>query len=136
MQDLLLQISRCPNVARCLGKPDRSHPCSAIVNHQQALGIDEPYVPVPWIGHIETAPILFLSSNPSATGVEFAPKASWSDDEIIDFHANGFDEDRERPWIKGGVRNLQKDGTYRKHAVRFFGGGTRASGGIIEYTGE
>ena len=125
MQDLLLQISRCPNVARCLGKPDRSHPCSAIVNHQQALGIDEPYVPVPWIGHIETAPILFLSSNPSATGVEFAPKASWSDDEIIDFHANGFDEDRERPWIKGGVRNLQKDGTYRKHAVRFFGGGTR-----------
>lgn len=119
-RELLLQIARCPNVDRCLSSGDGTHPCMTIVNHQRELGIEEPYVPVPWIGHIEMAPILFLSSNPSITGVEFAPKASWPDDEIIDFHANGFDENRDRPWIIDGVRNLQKDGTYRKHAVRFW----------------
>lgn len=118
--DLLLEIARCPNVARCLRGEDVSHPCAAIVNHQDELGIEEPYVPVPWIGHIASAPILFFSSNPSVTGVEFAPNASWTNEKIIDFHENGFDEDRPRPWIKGGVRNLQKDGTYRRHAVRFW----------------
>ena len=76
LQDLLLQIARCPNVAHCLSGAGQSHPCSTIVNHQRTLGIHDPYVPVPWIGHIETAPILFLSSNPSVTGVDFAPKAS------------------------------------------------------------
>lgn len=118
--DLLLEIARCPNVARCFESACHDHPCTTIVNHQSTLGIDEPYVPVPWIGHIATAPILFLSSNPSVTGVEHAPKASWSDDDIIDFHENGFDENRARPWIRDGVRNLQQDGTYRKHAVRFW----------------
>jgi hypothetical protein len=61
-----------------------------------------------------------LSSNPSVTGVELAPTSTWSDNDIIDFYANRFDENRERPWIRGGVRNLQKDGTYRKHVVRFW----------------
>ncbi len=77
-------------------------------------------MPEPWSGRIETAPILFLSSNPSITGVELAPTQSWSDDEILDFYASRFDEDREQPWITGGVRNLQKNGTYRKHAVQFW----------------
>lgn len=120
MTRLLLEIARCPVVRRCLNAADPDHPCSKIVNHQADLGIADPYVPEPWSGHIETAPILFLSSNPSVTGVELAPTASWTDDEIVDFYTNRFNEDRERPWIKGGVRNLQKNGTYRKHAVRFW----------------
>ncbi len=70
-QALLLQIARCPVIERCV-TGDES-PCKSIVKHQwpgfsaQELlsrWPHEHHLPVPWVGHLEEAPLLFLSSNP------------------------------------------------------------------------
>jgi hypothetical protein len=71
---LLTTIARCPVVEMCLNDRAATHPCSQIVLHQWpnvpfeerlARWPDEHQVPEPWVGHLDTAPLLFLSSNPS-----------------------------------------------------------------------
>lgn len=130
--ELLLGIAHCPNVRRCLEQPGSSHPCAKVVG-AQARFEGEHVLPEPWSGDLETAPILFVSSNPSIAGGELAPRIGWSDEEIVDFYRLRFGGGS-REWIKDGVRNLRQDGTYRKHAVRFWasvkgraGGSYRAS---------
>src|SRR5256885_16253549 len=74
---LLTTIARCPVVKTCLTDPSPTHTCSQIVLYQwpevpfeQRLERwrSEHHVPEPWVGHLETAPLLFLSSNPSLAG--------------------------------------------------------------------
>jgi hypothetical protein len=92
---LLLEIARCPVVEYCLEQPHRSHPCAEIVRSQGATELTDFQVPEPWSGPISTAPILFVSSNPSISK-SFPPSdldeeyptgssSSWPDARIVDF---------------------------------------------------
>lgn len=76
-RELLLEIASCPIVKSCLLERESVHRCAEIVRYQWAeVSIEERLafwerehqVPEPWVGHLEQAPILFLSSNPSLSG--------------------------------------------------------------------
>ena len=84
--ELLLAITRCPEIERARG--DAGHPCHRVVCFQDAAGY---HVPEPWQGHIETAPILFISMNPGYGSNEVFPTPSWSDEKTIDFFERRFD---------------------------------------------
>ena len=90
--ELLLKITRCPEIVEA--RANGSHPCARIVGIQSA---DTFQTPEPWRGRIETAPILFVSSNPnidsSIQGKEPFPPPSWTDDQIIDHYRRCFDQD-------------------------------------------
>jgi hypothetical protein len=81
---LLDEIVHCPVVDAChRGEPS---PCSQVVATQDDA--DVPFqVPEPWSGHLETAPILFLSSNPSIDdlGQEEYPAHDWAPDKTRAF---------------------------------------------------
>jgi hypothetical protein len=62
-------------------------------------------VPEPWSGHIERAPILFVSSNPSIDHAEAYPTGGWDDSRLADFFAGRFDQ-RPVPWIDHRMRPL------------------------------
>jgi hypothetical protein len=74
---LMLEIARCPLVAECLERGNSAHACSTIVLDQwKGVGDTERrarwrtahQLPEPWDGHLATARILFVSSNPSISG--------------------------------------------------------------------
>jgi hypothetical protein len=150
---LLLEIARCPNAELCLERDPPAHPCAEIVLDQwretsegerRARWRAAHYLPEPWQGHLETAPILFVSSNPSISGPvggqvgEFIPKGQtewlghtvtdhpsirqlgrgpkweWADEEIVDKYESAFDL-----FIEGGVRARFDDGTTAR-ATRFW----------------
>lgn len=116
--NLLLEIARCPNVAICLTRAGTDHPCSTIVRSQWAIGITDHQVPKPWSGHIESAPILFVSSNPSIRPDEDYPGSVWSDGEIVDYFSNRYGGGRKN-WTKNGKQSLLKDGTYATNTSHF-----------------
>jgi hypothetical protein len=101
--NLLSQITRCPNIKECLANPNFGHPCSTIVQIQPPPR-ENFQVPEPWSGHLEKAPILFLSSNPSISESEEYPLGCWTEDRISDFFENRFER-----WIKDGVHGSQKN---------------------------
>lgn len=86
--DLLLEITHCPIVAECLLR-NAAHPCGRVVGAQH-LPAAEHHRPEPWNGQIETAPLLFVSSNPSFNPREHFPNNGWRDDEIVDFFTTRF----------------------------------------------
>ena len=83
--ELLLSVARCPVAEHCLA--DGKHPCAKIVGSQGVGSIAEFQSPEPWSGHIATAPILFVSSNPSIGPTAFHeyPRASWTDESITEY---------------------------------------------------
>lgn len=111
VQALLLEIARCENVARSRS-PDTAHPCSRIVATQPGE-LATMHVPEPWCGRIESAPILFVSSNPGIADEEEFPTRAWADDDIVDYFAQRFSGGR-KPWIVDGRRRLNRDGSYSK----------------------
>ena len=117
--DLLREISRCPIVAHCLGHPGTDHPCAEIVRSQGADSTADHQVPEPWSGHLDRAPILFLSSNPSISDEEDYPRAEWTNPEIADFFDNRFGGGR-RPWIKDGVYGLDRHGRHGRRGTQFW----------------
>ena len=71
---LLTEIARCPLVQSNLDQERPSHPCHTVVTHawrdvpageREGRAFRENNVPEPWVGHIEAAPLPFVSSNPS-----------------------------------------------------------------------
>ena len=90
--ELLLAITRCPEIERARG--DAGHPCAGIVGLQPP---DQFQAPEPWRGHIDAAPILFVSSNPGIRGREPFPPAGWTDQGIIDYYQRCFDDDYTGP---------------------------------------
>lgn len=110
---LLHEIARCPVVELCLQNPSEKHPCHKIVLSQSSSSLGTHQVPEPWSGHIEQAPILFLSSNPSISVAEEYPRWLWSDEAVEDYFANRFGGGS-KTWISQGTRSLQRDGTYRQ----------------------
>jgi hypothetical protein len=86
---LLLEIARCPNVQKCYNESTKYHPCSSIVLTQN-VALDAFHLPEPWNGEIDTAPILFISSNPSININEIYPIKSWDNNQVIDNFNNRF----------------------------------------------
>jgi len=120
MNDLLIEIARCPIATACLA--GERNQCSTIVESQQATG-ERFQLPEPWVGRIESVPILFVSSNPSINEQEEFPIGSWPDERVIDFFHRRFDE--ETPWMDG-LRPLLKDGSYARSITFFSHAGGRA----------
>ena len=90
--ELLLAIVNCPEIDQARG--DAGHPCAGIVGLQQPAQFQKPE---PWRGHIDTAPILFVSSNPSIRGKEAFPPADWKDQHVINHYQRCFDDDASIP---------------------------------------
>jgi uracil-DNA glycosylase len=78
---LLIKIARCENAR--LASEDESHACRRVVAAQSGLGRTGHQLPEPWSGCIETAPLLFVGSNPSFNPHETFPVEEWPDDEIV-----------------------------------------------------
>ena len=116
---LLDEIAHCPIARACLaGDPDL--PCYPIVSSQGATA-EHFQAPEPWSGHLQTAPILFLSSNPSLGADEVYPTAcSWPTSRVVDFFDARF-EQREEPWVDTQMRALRTDGAPRSgRGTRFW----------------
>jgi hypothetical protein len=128
---LLLEIAKCPVVQFCLEQPARSHPCAEIVRSQDAVTLADFQIPEPWSGPITTAPILFISSNPSISRSDppsdldeeypIGSETEWPDARIVDFFEGRFGGGREE-WICKGIFVRRKDGSFAtgKHWVRFW----------------
>ena len=74
----MLNIATCEEIHKA--KNDKNHPCYKIVHYQESLPSFQ--IPEPWNGNIETAKILFISSNPSIdiSGKEYYPTMDWDKD--------------------------------------------------------
>ncbi len=116
---LLMDIARCPIVEAVFrGLPAAEHCCSAIIRSQRVDELDMFHVPEPWSGRLDTAPILFLSSNPSINRDEQYPTWAWSDTGIDDFFVNRFGGG-EKEWVKNQLRPLHTNGEH-PYSVRFW----------------
>lgn len=98
MKNLLLEIAKCCEVEKA--KSDSTHPCKKIVCNQESFGITDFQIPEPWNGHLDTAEILFISSNPSIDPNENYPTAFWKDEDIISFFENRFDNTPRNQWSR------------------------------------
>lgn len=109
------KVARCQVMVDCLSGRDSSSPCASVVLSQwQHLKSLDPtdrvrhwrdwhQLPEPWVGHLEQARILFVSSNPSIGGevprnfrTASAPTgrvtARWKSDKIIRRFERAFDD--------------------------------------------
>jgi len=125
---LALEIAHCPVIAAVLkGAPS---PCREVIAFQNRPA-SERWVAEPWSGHLERAPIVFLSSNPSSgdPNEPLAPAdlTESSDDEAI-LHAfeDAFDEG---PWngIHDGTHLRSTDGHVGKYVAYWGSCKARAS---------
>ena len=102
--DLALRISSCSNFLDVLdGKMNQ---CVNVVNWQVVNHIEKPvgvemkrstlHRPEPWAGNLSSAPIMFLSSNPSFDPRENFPTLDWDDQDAADFFVNRFSERTDR----------------------------------------
>jgi uracil-DNA glycosylase len=125
------QIARCPVMAECLSSQNSSSPCASVVLSQwQHLPNLDPadlklhwkdwhQLPEPWVGHLDQARILFVSSNPSISNEvprnfrTASPPAGritarWKNDQIIRRFKRAFDDH-----MDDGVRFRGKKGVVR-----------------------
>jgi hypothetical protein len=115
---LLDEITNCPHARQCLDNSTIENPCREIVESQAQLGITQFQVPEPWSGQIDTAPILFLSSNPSIGGDEVYPTWDWSSEDVYDYFNHRFGGGH-KDWVLDGKKSLRTDGTYGR-ATKFW----------------
>lgn len=96
---LATSICSCPEVNAALG--NKSHPCHRVVSVQEEMVATDAQMrqrPEPWIGNIETARVLFLSSNPGLSDDpniaerEDFPTYKVSDDAAGNFFVNRFNQ--------------------------------------------
>jgi len=108
-RDLIGCITRCPEVQAVWDDPEGPHPCQDVVKSQACAGPDTGFqVPEPWAGHVDRAPLLFVSSNPSISTLEPYPEwgAQWGEDQTAQFFTERF----------GPGPTQAKDGVY--HALK------------------
>jgi hypothetical protein len=116
-RELLFQITRCP-IVNVAFHSQTTHPCRKIIESQNAASLSTFQLSEPWNGLLETAPILFLSSNPSIDSTEEYPTWSTPDDVVEDFFSNRF-AGKQKEWVKDGNHFLKTDGFY-SDAVKFW----------------
>ncbi len=104
---LLWEIADCPELRLCREHPDSSHPCQAIVDLQADRPWTDHQRPEPWNGDLVSAPVLFVSSNPSIDRTEPYPTGAWGDPGVVtDFFARRFEDhivDGTRPLKLGNL---------------------------------
>jgi hypothetical protein len=97
---LATSICSCPEVDAALS--NKSHPCHRVVSVQDEMVATDAQMrqrPEPWIGNIETAKVLFLSSNPGLSDDpniaerEDFPTYKVSDDVAGNFFVNRFNQE-------------------------------------------
>lgn len=123
---LALAIGSCENFTEVVS--GQHNECKDVVTWQysqhatsdvEAKGLESVlHRPEPWAGNLTTAPIMFLSSNPSFDAREHFPTDTWSDDDAADFFLNRFTSDGSRAFGategpgKGDLdRAILRDGT-------------------------
>ena len=119
MDDLLKKITRCRNIDICIDGNNKDHPCSNIILSQGVSTLADSYVPEPWSGRIETAPILFIGDSTTIDAEEEYPTSAWPDYFIKDFFNNRFSGGIKN-WVKDGLYPLCSDGTYKKQWNRLW----------------
>lgn len=110
-EKLLFNIAHCPNVEQCFREKDMSHPCYPVIMSQNQESLEEFQIPEPWSGKLESAPLLFLSSNPSFSKTEAYPTWASRNSKIRDYFVNRFSGGG-RNWVKDGKYALDKQGNY------------------------
>ncbi len=103
--ELLLEVARCPNVRRCFDSSRSQHVCSKVVAAQRT-GRETFHLPEPWNGEIETAPLLFVSWNPSWNPDERFPTEEWTDTEIARFFRQRFQHTGQRSQTWREIRGI------------------------------
>jgi hypothetical protein len=104
--ELLTAITRCHVVDLC--RADKQLPCKAVALDSQPPDQATFQVPEPWSGRLETAPILFVSSNPSIDLAELYPTSEWTDADRVAFFRDRF-APGDPPWIDDRMRARQRD---------------------------
>ena len=133
---LAFEIASCNEVQIALDSP--SHPCSGVVSWQAKQWIpnittiaESPmHRPEAWTGDITSAPIIFLSSNPSFNSDENYPNwisVQWGMEKIIDFALNRFSSNQLRMFgatqygsLKNFDRTIEHGGALSKSRVRYW----------------
>jgi hypothetical protein len=84
---ILLKVARCE-----LANPfaTRDNACTAVVGAQGVTKRAAFQLPEPWRGDIASAPVLFVSSNPSWNREDDSPRFSDSDDHVAAYYHGGF----------------------------------------------
>jgi len=126
VRKLLLDIVRCPVTDEIRSGTSKISPCQKIVQLQTDMSFQ---LPEPWSGQIDSAPILFISSNPSIDQQEMYPDDSWNSDRTIDFFHNRFTS--RASWVKDGLYALRRNGT-RTPWVRFWAAARARASEILE----
>ena len=129
IEQLALDIARCSELSAAV--TDAKHPCHVISHTQVAVNGKYRQVPEAWVGNLETAKILVVSSNPTIstpekTGTgEVYPLAGftdlaeshpdWADDNValLDFQTQRLNQDRDKPFVTPGAQFLCEDSVYR-----------------------
>lgn len=106
--ELLIKIATCDIARRHIEDPAFSSPCREIVCSQGAPTWDQFQCPEPWNGFIESAPILYLSSNSSISESENYPRESAAKQRLFDFFERRF----EGHWVADGTRPRETDDSY------------------------
>jgi hypothetical protein len=120
---LALEIARCPVIEECLANPSAGHPCSKVVAWQRRK-LPNRYTAEPWAGHLARAPLLFVSSNPSADD-GLAPlgtgEVTWasSDDLILRVTDGCFDEGQP-PGVRDGIYQVDAEGQRAPNWIRYW----------------
>jgi hypothetical protein len=133
---LALEISSCSEINSALVDPN--HPCFKVVSWQkekwnlQIQDIRETpmHRPEAWTGNLISAPIIFISSNPSFNPNENFPNwynNEWSKEQILDFALNRFSENYERKYgatesnsLNNCDRTIEKDGHLSDQRVSYW----------------
>lgn len=115
-RDLLLTIARCPIDPPV---PEDGGFCRPIITQPEQTPAFQ--LAEPWSGRLDSAPLLFISSNPSINPDEDAPRhpGDWPDDRIADFFQHRFDSVRR--WVDDRRRPRLTTGGYAPRAVPFWG---------------
>jgi hypothetical protein len=108
----LLEVTHCKVVAECLDQPEPKHQCARVLLSQWDGRTTEErlahwrrfhQLPTPWAGHLATAPLLFVSSNPALGGslpddvATAGSKKHWittetPNDEVVNRYEGALDE--------------------------------------------
>ena len=114
VRKLFFDIAHCDIAMGILNSTLVDHPCHTIVLDQCAE-YDDFQLPEPWVGHIASAPLLFVSSNPSI-GKDTHARGRSNKRQIWDSHVRLFDADL--GLTRNGIYPLDEDGRFRKSYVR------------------
>lgn len=118
-KETFLTVARCP-VVRAVYSGEQTA-CAAIVRTQIDGGAKEYaqfQVPEPWVGRIDLAPILFVSSNPSI-GKDDHARGGAADQVIWDSHHYAFGDESHTPYIQDGIYTVDSSGQ-RIKPVRYW----------------